>query len=457
MTPLVSGVGARQALVAVTRAQAARLRLRIRLLAITSLLSIVLSCGLHAVAQQGGTSTFVYDDDGRLHAVLSPTGEAAIYEYDASGNFTAIRRLTPNDLELLSFTPREGPVGTRVSIFGTGFNQGVSSVAFNGLTAQIVTTSLVSVIAIVPQGATTGPISVVTPRGTISTTTPFTVRGIRLSPEVVTLPASDSVKFDLTISGTPTNNVTWAVNGVDGGNGSVGSITANGFYTAPNLIGGSPVQFIVRATSVDDPQLFGEAVVTVVPFGEGYQFRSDGLSVRYGTPPNSPPTYANGALSVRYGTPPNNPPAYINGAVSVRYGTPPNSPPAYINGAVSVRYGTPANSPPAFVTNAVSASRGPVLNSLTPGTISRGTSITLTIDGVALSGATIISFFRLTNGNPASGITFSNVSVNGAGTTLTATITVASNATTGSYVVVVTTANGSTVRNDVGTNIVQIN
>jgi len=428
MTPLVSGVRARQALVA----------FRVRALATAGLLSIILMTGLPAGAQQGGTSTFVYDDDGRLHAVLSPLGEAAIYEYDAGGNFTAIRRLTPNDLELLSFTPREGPVGTRVSIFGTGFNQGVSSVAFNGLTAQIVTTSLVSVVAIVPQGATTGPISVVTPRGTVSTTTPFVVRGIQLSPETVTLPASNSVKFDLTISGTPTNNVTWSVNGVDGGNASVGSITSNGFYTAPNLIGGSPLQFIVRATSVDDPELFGEAAVTVLPFGEGYQFRSDGLSVRYGTPPNSPPTYA-------------------NGAVSVRYGTPPNSPPAYINGAVSVRYGTPPNSPPTFVTNAVSASRGPVLNSLTPGTISRSTSVTLTIDGVALNGATTISFFLRASGNPASGITVSNITVNGAGTTLTATITVASNATTGSYVVVVATANGSTVRNDFGTNIVQIN
>jgi hypothetical protein len=141
----------------------------------------------------------------------------------------------------------------------------------------------------------------------------------------------------------------------------------------------------------------------------------------------------------------------------VRYGTPANTPPTYINGAVSVRYGTPQNSPPTFVTGAVSASRGPVLTSLSPTSIARGTSVTLTIDGVALNGATRISFFRLANGNPASGITVSNINVNGAGTTLTATITVAGNVTTGNYIVVVTTADGSTVRSDVGTNIVQIN
>jgi len=408
-------------------------------------------------AQQGGTSTYVYDEDGRLHVVLSPTGEAAVYEYDAAGNFTAIRRLTPNDLELLSFTPRQGPVGTRVTIFGTGFNQGVTSVSFNGIAALIVGSNLVSVVALVPQGATTGPITVVTPRGTVSTTTPFIVRGVSLSPQAVTLPALDSVQFDVTVSGTPTSDVTWSVNGVEGGSSTVGMIGNDGFYTAPNLAGGNTVQFIVRATSVDDSELFGEAVVTVVPFGAGYQFRSDGLSVRYGTPPHDPPTFVNGAVSVRYGTPPNNPPTYINGAVSVRYGTPPNNPPTYINGAVSVRYGTPPNSPPTFVNGAVSASRGPVLTSLSPGSIARGTSVTLTINGVVLNGASSISFFRLANGSPATGITVSNISVNGPGTTLTATITVAGNATTGSYVVVVTTANVSTVRSDVGTNIVQIN
>jgi hypothetical protein len=98
-----------------------------------------------------------------------------------------------------------------------------------------------------------------------------------------------------------------------------------------------------------------------------------------------------------------------------------------------------------------------VLSSLSPATISRGASVTLTISGFALDGASAVSFFSQSNGNPASGITISNISVNGAGTSLTCTITVAGNAAVGGYVVVVTTSSGSTVRNDTGTNIVQIN
>lgn len=393
---------------------------------------------LPARARQGGATNFVYDEDGRLHAVLSPNGEAVAYEYDAAGNVTAVRRLTPNDLELLGFTPPRGPVGTLVQIFGTGFNQGVTSVSFNGVTAVVVGTSLTTVSTLVPEGATTGPITVVTPRGTVNTSKPFVVKGVLVTPQAATLPAGESLQFGLTVSGTATGGVVWTAGDVEGGSASVGTITAGGLYTAPNLEVGNPVQVLVRATSVDEPDLFDEAVVTVVPFGGGSQFRSAGLSVRYGTPPNTPPTYVNGGLSVRYGTPANNPPTYINGALSVRYGTPPNNAPTQAGGAVSATY-------------------GPVLSSLSPGTIARGASVTLTISGVALNGAGRVSFIRISDGAPESNITSSNINVNGNGTSLTATVTVPSGVAVGRYVVVVTTPSGSTLRSDATLNSVQIN
>ena len=49
-----------------------------------------------AAVQQGGTTRFVYDDNGRLRAVVSPTGEAVVYEYDQAGKFTLIRGLAAN-------------------------------------------------------------------------------------------------------------------------------------------------------------------------------------------------------------------------------------------------------------------------------------------------------------------------------------------------------------------------
>ena len=389
-------------------------------------------------AQQGGTTTYAYDEDGRLIAVISPAGEASVYEYDAAGNFTAIRRLTPNDLAILVFTPAHGPAGTQVTIYGTGFNQGVSAVSFNGTPASIISTNLAAVVTVVPEGATTGPITVVTPRGTAASTKDFVIRGVRVLPHAITIAGLETVQFGLSISGTPTSEVAWTVNGVAGGNQSTGTITNVGFYSAPNLTGANAAQFTVRATSVDDEELFDESIVTVVPFGAGFQFRSDGLSVRYGVPPNQPP-------------------AFINNAVSVRYGTPPNIPPAFINDALSVRYGTPPNNPPTFTNDAVSVTRGPVLLSLAPTAIARGASTSLTIQGIALNGAGSMSVFNRANGSPASGITISNITVNSDGTSLTASITVASNTATGSYVVVVTTPLGSTVRNDTGSNLLQVN
>ena len=409
------------------------LRLFITLILISSLFAAP-----DLIAQQGGTTTYAYDEDGRLIAVISPTGEASVYEYDAAGNFTAIKRLTPNDLAILTFAPAHGPAGMQVTIYGTGFNQGVSAVSFNGTPANIISTNPVTVVAIVPEGATTGPITVVTPRGTVTSTKDFVIRGVRVLPHAITIAGLETVQFGLSISGTPTSAVVWTVNGVAGGNPSTGTITNVGFYSAPNLTGTNAAQFTVRATSVDDEELFDESIVTVVPFGTGFQFRSDGLSVRYGVPPNQPP-------------------AFINNAVSVRYGTPPNIPPTFVNDALSVRYGTPPNNPPTFSNDAVSVTRGPVLVSLAPATIARGTSTTLTIQGVALNGAGSISIFNRANGSPASGITISNITVNSDGASLTASITVASNTATGSYVVVVTTLLGSTVRNDAGSNLLQIN
>lgn len=423
----------------------------------TLLLTLSLVVTPSVQAQQGGTTTYAYDDDGRLIAVISPTGEASVYEYDAAGNFTAIRRLTSNDLAVLAFTPSRGPIGTPVTIYGTGFNQGVTTVLFNGVPANIVNSTLVTVVAVVPEGATTGPITVETPRGTVTSTKPFVVRGIRVMPDAITIATLETVQFSFSISGTPTNDVVWSVNGVLDGNQVVGTISIGGFYSAPSIAGGNPQQFTVRATSVDDEELFDEAIVTVLPFGAGFQFRSDGLSVRYGVPPNTPPTFINNGLSVRYGTPVNNPPTFIRDAVSVRYGTPVNSPPTFTHDAVSVRYGTPTNSPPTFIGGVVSATRGPVLTSLSPASIARGASVSLTVAGVALNGASKISFFSRANGNPATGITISNITVNGDGTLLTGTITVASNTPVGGYIVVVTTSSGSTVRNDVASNIVQIN
>src|SRR5437660_12661906 len=56
-----------------------KLKLTKLLQAICRLLPAMLVCGAlisSTTAQQGGTTSYVYDDNGRLHAVISPSGES---------------------------------------------------------------------------------------------------------------------------------------------------------------------------------------------------------------------------------------------------------------------------------------------------------------------------------------------------------------------------------------------
>lgn len=48
--------------------------------------------GRLSAAQQGGTTNFVYDKNGRLHFVILQTGDGARYDYDPAGNMTGIQR-----------------------------------------------------------------------------------------------------------------------------------------------------------------------------------------------------------------------------------------------------------------------------------------------------------------------------------------------------------------------------
>ncbi len=72
------------------------------------------------------------------------------------------------------FSPASGPVGTLVTITGTNLN-GASSLRFNGTAATFTINSATQIIAVVPQGATSGPISATTLGGTATSAASFVV------------------------------------------------------------------------------------------------------------------------------------------------------------------------------------------------------------------------------------------------------------------------------------------
>ena len=86
---------------------------------------LVLVLALHSAQAQ--EIRYVYDELGRLIAVMDEQGRTAIYEYDEVGNLLAIRRSdATGPVAITFFNPTEGPIGTRVEIFGIGCPRGSS-------------------------------------------------------------------------------------------------------------------------------------------------------------------------------------------------------------------------------------------------------------------------------------------------------------------------------------------
>lgn len=384
------------------------------------------------LAQQGGTTRYVYDDNGRLIAVISPSGESALYEYDPAGNFTAIRRLDANALRLLSFSPHQGTAGDRVTFYGVGFGGGVNSVTFNGANAPVVETSASTVVALVPEGATTGLVTITTPQGSVSTSSAFTILPrIRVSPTTAGVVIGETAQFAAVVTSlSGDRTVRWSVNGIEGGNSTVGTMTAAGLYTAPAQL--TPL-VVVRATSVAVPSLFGEAQVTIKGPDSVQALLAPAVSVQRGS------TTGTGSIG----------PA----AVSVRYGNQPNAAMPLSN-AVSVRRGATQGASDSQ-SQPISLTSGPYVSSVSPIQSGRGITVTLNLAGANLTGATDLRFL-LSTGSLDSTITASNITVNAEGTSLSATVAVSGSSPAGRRVVLVASPAGISPTFDLGSNIFEI-
>jgi len=102
-----------------------------------------------------------------------------------------------------SFTPTSGPVGTVVTVTGSGFT-GAAAVAFNGAAASFSVASDAQITATVPSGATSGAIAVTTPNGAGVSAASFAVTGTGMSINITapTGTSSYAVGADLTVSWT---------------------------------------------------------------------------------------------------------------------------------------------------------------------------------------------------------------------------------------------------------------
>ena len=101
-----------------------------------------------------------------------------------AGDIAGIRWIYPEvgpAPKVTSFTPASGPVGTVVTLTGTGFT-GATKVAFHGTAALFSVSSAIRITATVPAGATSGTIAVTTAGGTGTSAASFTVTAPPFTP-----------------------------------------------------------------------------------------------------------------------------------------------------------------------------------------------------------------------------------------------------------------------------------
>jgi hypothetical protein len=177
----------------------------------------------------GGSIFHTTDKGATWGAIASPTTSdlnAVSFSPNGCGlavgaNGTILRYVPAPTLT--SFTPAAGPVGTTVTLTGTGFT-GATAVTFNGHAATFTVNSDTQTTATAPVGASTGKIAVATPGGTATSAASFTVT-----------------------AGTVTPKLTLRLSGLTSGALKLGKrVTAKGIVTPSSLAGGNVTLTVQR-------------------------------------------------------------------------------------------------------------------------------------------------------------------------------------------------------------------
>lgn len=232
--------------------------------------------------------SYAYDELGRLVAVSDPGNGAAKYSYDAVGNVTAITRQATSVVSVLGFSPRTAPVGSAVTIYGTGYSSTPSqnTVQFNGTNATVSSATATQLVVTVPSGATTGPIGVTSPTGNASSSASFTLGAgaptitsfqptIGVAGAAVTITgsnfettaANDQVGFGLVRSQTPTSaSQTSLQTTVPGstGTGHVSVVTPSGRAESTGYLFVPPGSYTASDVAVTDQMTIGQAKTVTI-------------------------------------------------------------------------------------------------------------------------------------------------------------------------------------------------
>ena len=96
---------------------------------------------------------------------------------------------------------------------------------------------------------------------------------VSVSPNTATVVIGQPTQFSATVKNSSNTTVQWRVNGIAGGNSTVGTILGSGVYTAPGRVPSAAIS--VSATSAADATKSASASVNVVGYGGVLSWHND--------------------------------------------------------------------------------------------------------------------------------------------------------------------------------------
>jgi len=225
--------------------------------------------GASAVSFNGTQAAFTVTSDTQVQATAPAGVTSGPLSVTTPGGTAVSAASFIGAPTIAGFTPTVGSVGASVAITGSNFT-GATSVAFNGTAAAFTVTSATAIQATVPAGATTGPLSVTAPGGTVTRAGTFST-----APTIASFtPASGPAGTVVNITGTGFTGATSVkFNGLASTNFAVTSPTAIQAIVPTNATTGKVTVTTAGGTATSAANFTVTAVLTVRktsgPFGLG--------------------------------------------------------------------------------------------------------------------------------------------------------------------------------------------
>lgn len=220
----------------------------------------------------GNTVVGLIDATGRYVAPTNPPSPATVTVQatsvaapTVSGGASVSILPLPN---ITSVSPSPLTVGSfTLTVNGAGFLNG-SQVSFAGapVATTFVSSNQLRATGSTSAPATNVPVTVYSPDSLVSNTVTVNVVApavtISISPSSASIRRNRTLQFTATVQGTANTAVVWKVNGITGGNATVGTISTTGLYRSPLQVpAANPVT--VTAQSVADTTKTASATVTI--------------------------------------------------------------------------------------------------------------------------------------------------------------------------------------------------